>query len=145
MGIDREDGNIADYWVGQMIETAENYTKNLILIIVDMERSKPPMVSAFVSELTRQLRGKGPELALALNWIEQQLAENGSTSAELIHAEIQKQAANQLSMSNTIDSLRLLGSMDWGNFVLIHSMVEQTLRVFERQLGQSHRAQRRAA
>ena len=126
--IDRVDRNLADYWAKQMIETAEKDAKNLILIIADMARSNPPMVSAFVGELIRQLRGKGPDLALALNWIEQQLSETGLTSSELVNAETQKQAGNQVSMSNSIGSLRLLGSMDWRDFVETHSIVEQTLR-----------------
>lgn len=128
IAIDRVDGNLADYWAKKMIEKAEKAPKDLILIIADMARSKPPMVSVFVSEITRQLRGKGPDLALALNWIEQQLSESGMTSAELIDAEIQKQSADQVSISNSIASLRLLGAMDWREFVETHSIVEQTLR-----------------
>ncbi|MEP7170329.1 MAG: cyclic beta 1-2 glucan synthetase, partial [Bacteroidota bacterium] len=128
IAIDRVDRNLADYWAGKMIETAEKDHKNLILEIADMARSNPPMSSAFVSELTRQLRGKGPDLAMALNWIEQQLSESGLTSAELVNAEIQRQAADQVSISNSIGSLRLLGAMDWRDFVEEHSIVEQTLR-----------------
>ena len=128
IAIDRVDGNLADYWAKKMIENAENAPKNLILVIADMARSNPPMVSSFVSELTRQLRGKGPELALTLNWIEQQLTESGLTSIELVNAENQKQAAEQVSISNSIGSLRLLGAMDWRDFVETHSVVEQTLR-----------------
>ena len=128
IAIDRVDRSFADYWAQKMIEAAENDHKNLILVIADMARSNPPMGSAFVSELTRQLRGKGPDLALSLNWIEQQLAETGLTSAELINAEIQKQTADQVSISNSIGSLRLLGAWDWRDFVEAHSIVEQTLR-----------------
>ena len=128
VAIDRVDENLADYWAKQMIETSEKEPKSLILVIADMMRSNPPMVGAFVAELTRQLRGKGPDLALSLNWIEQHLAESGLTSAELVSAEIQKQAANQVSISNSIASLRLLGAMDWRDFVETHSIVEQILR-----------------
>lgn len=128
VAIDRIDGNLADYWAKKMIEKAENDPKNLLLVIADMSRSNPPLVSAFVSEITRQLRGKGPALALTLNWIEQQLSESGLTSNELINAENQKQAADQVSISNSIGSLRFLGAMDWRNFVETHSIVEQTLR-----------------
>ena len=110
-----------------MIETAEKKPKDLILVIADMARSNPPMESAFVSELIRQLRGKGPDLALALNWIELQLSEIGLASTELVNAENQKQAADQVSMSNSIGSLRLLAAMDWRDFVEKHSIVEQTL------------------
>ncbi|NNV54871.1 glycoside hydrolase family 94 protein [Limnovirga soli] len=128
IAIDRVDRNLADYWALKMIETAEKDPKNLILVIADMSRSNPPISSAFVSELTRQFRGKGPGLALALNWVEQQLSETGLTSNELINAENQKQAANQVSISNSIGSLRLLGAMDWRDFVENHSIVEKKLR-----------------
>ena len=88
-----------------------------------MTRSKPPLVSPFIAELTRQLSGKGPGLALALSWIEQRLTENGLTSIELISSENQKQAADQVSVKNSIDSLRLLSAMDWRDFVEVHSVV----------------------
>ncbi len=128
IAIDIVDRNLADYWARQMIETAEENPKNLILLLADMARSTPLLTSSFVSELTRQLRGKGPDLALSLGWIEQQLSESGLTGAELINAENQKQAADQVAMSNSIGSLRLLGSMDWRDFVEIHSIVDHTLR-----------------
>ena len=127
IAIDTIDRNLADYWSERMVQTAEKDPKNLILVIADMARSNPPIVSAFVSELTRQLRGKGPDLALVLNWIEQQLSGSGLTSAELVNAENQKLAADQVSISNSIGSLRLIGALDWRDFVEKHSLVEQTL------------------
>ncbi len=125
--IDKVDRNLADYWAEKMIVTVEKAPKNLILVIADMARSNPPIVSAFVSELIRQLRGKGPDLGLVLNWIEQQLSGSGLTSTELVNAENKKQAADQVSMSNSIGSLRLLGAMDWRDFVETNSVVEQIL------------------
>ncbi len=120
--------NLANYWAEKMTSTAEKDPKNLILVIADMARSNPPMNSSFVADLTRQLQGKGPALALPLNWIEQRLSETGQTGAELINMEIQKQAADQVTMSNCIGSLRFLGTMDWRVFVEEHSIVEQILR-----------------
>jgi cyclic beta-1,2-glucan synthetase len=128
IAMDRIYQNLADYWAGQMTETAEKDPKSLILVIADMARSGPPMVSSFVAELTRRLQGKGPSLALPLNWIEQRLTETGQTSSELVYMEIQKQAADQVSMSNSISSLRFLGSTDWRDFVETTSDVEQILR-----------------
>lgn len=125
---DRINQNLADYWVEQMTSIADKDPKSLILVIADMARSHPPMVSSFVAELTRQLQGKGPALALPLNWIEQRLSESGQTGNELINAEIQKQAADQVSMSNSIGSLRFLGTMDWRDFVESISTVDQILR-----------------
>ena len=64
----------------------------------------------------RRLQGQGPDLALPLTWIEQRLAECGWTSKELVQSENQQQAADQVSMSNSIGSLRFLGAMDWRGF-----------------------------
>ena len=119
--------NLAEYWAEQMTTKSEKDPKNLILVIADMARSNPPMDSAFVAELTRMLQGKGPALALPLNWIEQRLSETGQTSTELINGEIQKQATDQVSMSNSIGSLRFLGKVDWREFVESISIVEQIL------------------
>ena len=125
---DRTDRNLADYWADQLTEIAEQDPKSLILVIADMARSDPPMVSSFVAELTRRLQGQGPDLAMSLTWIEQRLAECGWTSKELIQSENQQQAADQVSMSNSIGSLRFLGAMDWRTFVETLSEVEQNLR-----------------
>jgi len=126
---DRIDRNHADYWADQMTEIAEKDPKSLILVIADMARSNPPMVSSFVAELTRRLQGQGgPALAMPLTWIEQRLSEFGQTIEQLVQAENQQQAIDQVSISNSIDSLRLLGAVDWREFVETMSIVEQTLR-----------------
>ena len=125
---DRIDRNLADYWADQMTETAEKDPNSLILVIADMARSDPPMVSSFVAEFTRRLQGQSPALALPLTWIEQRLSESGLTIEQSVHSENQQQAADQVSISNSIGSLRFLGAMDWREFVERMSVVEQTLR-----------------
>lgn len=119
--------NLADYWADEMIRVAEKDPKSLILVIADMARSKPPMVSPFVAEFTRKLNGKGSALSLPLNWIEQTLGDNGTSSTELVNMENQKQAADQISISNSISSLRFLSSTDWREFVESTSVVEKVL------------------
>ena len=122
-----DERNLAGYWADRMTACAENDPKNLILVIADMARSQPPMVSAFVAELVRRLQGRGPALALPLTWVEQHLAESGLSIAQLVQAENQSQAADQVTISNSIGSLRILGAMDWQKFVETQSVVEQTL------------------
>src|SRR5208282_5317447 len=124
----RVERNLANSWADQMTETAQKDPKSLILVIADMARSNPPMVSAFVAELARRLQGLGPALALPLTWIEQRLSESGLTIERLVQSEIQQQAADQVSISNSIGSLRVLGATDWRDFVETMSVVEQTLR-----------------
>ena len=118
---------LADGWADRMLEVAESDPKSLILLIADMARSSPPMVSPFVAEFARRLQGQSPALALPLTWIEQRLAEEGTTTEQLVQIETQSQAASQVSISNSIGSLRFLGAMDWRKFVETMSVVEQKL------------------
>ncbi len=125
---DRINKNLADHWADKMTETAEKDPKSLIVVTADMARSDPPIMSSFVAELTRRLLGKGPALSLPLSWVEQRLAENGLTTHILVHQENQKQAADQVSMSNSISSLRFINNSDWREFVEKTSGVEEILR-----------------
>jgi len=120
--------NLADYWADQMTETAEKDPKSLILVIADMARYGPPLESSFVAELTRRLVGKGAAFSLPISWIEQRLSEKGMTSDELVNIENQKQAADQVSISNSIGSLRFLGSNNWRDFVENISVVENIFK-----------------
>lgn len=124
----RIDQNLADAWVDQMAVITEKDPKSLILVVADMARSKPPMSSAFVAEVTRRLRGQSQSLTLPLTWINQWLSEAELTIEHLVHLENQQQAAIQVSISNSIGSLRLLGAVDWREFVETMSVVEQILR-----------------
>ncbi len=124
----RLDRDMAVAWANKLTETARQDPKSLILVIADMARSNPPMTAPFVSELARRLQGQGPALALPLTWLEQQLAESGLSIEQLVGSGNQQQAADQVSISNSIGSLRLLGTMDWREFVEAMSVVEQALR-----------------
>lgn len=124
----RNDLNQADYWVSQITEVVEKDPKNLILVIADMARSKPPMRSSFVAEFVRRLHGHNPALTLPLNWLEQQLLESGLTIDHLVQMENQQQAAEQVFIGNVIGSLRFLSATDWREFVETMSIVEQILR-----------------
>jgi cellobiose phosphorylase len=125
---DRQRREMAGTWAEHLIAVAEQDPKNLILSVADMARSNPPLDSAFVAEIARRLQGRGPALALPLNWIEQQLSDAGQTIEQVVKIENQRQAADQVSISNSIGSLRFLGSMDWREFVESMSAVEQVLK-----------------
>ena len=124
-GIDR---NRADYWADRLIEIAQKDPKSLIMAIADMTRASPHLSSAFVAELARRLQGQGAALALPLTWIEQRLSESGLTIKKLVQAENQEQATDQVSISNSIGSLRFLALTDWRDFVESMSAVDTMLR-----------------
>ena len=122
-----DDRNLADDWAERLIETSERDIKSVVLTVADMARSTPPMTAAFVAEFTRRLQGQSAALALPLNWIEQMLGEKGSSIERQVQLDAQQQAADQVSISNSIGSLRLLSATDWREFVESMSHVEQTL------------------
>ncbi|MEO6988186.1 MAG: cyclic beta 1-2 glucan synthetase, partial [Aquihabitans sp.] len=97
-------------------------------MIADMARSQPPMTPAFVAELVRRVQGQGSALALVLSWVEQWLADGGSSIEQMLHADGQAQSTNQVTVSNSITSLRFLALVDWKEFVESASAVDAVLR-----------------
>ncbi|WP_144409205.1 glycoside hydrolase family 94 protein [Pseudoxanthomonas suwonensis] len=124
-GVDRR---LASVWAEALNRTASDSPKDVVLVVADMARSEPPLSGAFVAELTRALQGQGAALAMPLTWLDQWAADGGHRIEELIHLESQQQAADQVSISNSIGSLRFLGTMDWREFVEAMSVVEYRLR-----------------
>ena len=124
----RMDRNLAVSWADKLTDVANRDPTNLIGVVADMARSVPPMTTPFVSELARRLQGHGPALALPLTWIEQVLAESNLSIEQLVRSGTRLQAADQVSISNSIASLRFLGTMNWHDFVEDMSVVEQALR-----------------
>ncbi|EKD84083.1 MAG: hypothetical protein ACD_39C00256G0001, partial [uncultured bacterium] len=128
LSVDRLDRDMANSWAEKMTAIAERDSKNLIMVVADMAHANPSLSSAFVAELVRCLQSRGTPLTLPLTWIEQSLIESGLTIEQLVQSEAQQQAANQLSVSNSIASLRQLGAVDWQEFVETRSHVERILR-----------------
>ncbi|WP_320129383.1 GH36-type glycosyl hydrolase domain-containing protein [uncultured Sphaerochaeta sp.] len=120
--------NQATTWAERIVTLAKTDPKSLFILVADMARSKPVLNSSYVAELSQKLYGKGALFALPLTWIEQQLAEKGLNIESLVQSEMQQQAADQVSISNTIGSLRSLDAIDWKEFVESTSYVEEVLR-----------------
>lgn len=125
----RRERDAADHWSDRLLDTAQTQPANLIIEVARLAQSKPDISSAFVAEFIRRLQGQSPSLQLARNWIEQRIAERGLTIEQLIQLESQSQAADQVSIGNSITSLRTLGAVDWREFVETLSGVEQALRL----------------
>jgi cyclic beta-1,2-glucan synthetase len=124
----REDSDLADEWVNRLQEMAEKNPSHLVVVVADMARSDLPLSSAFVAEFCQRLSQCSPVLHFARGWLEQRLVGHGSSIEQLIHLESQNQAADQVSVSHCIASLRFLSAMDWKVFVETLSLVEETLR-----------------
>lgn len=127
IAIDRIDKNEAIYWAEMFITIAQKEPKKIIIATADMAKSDVLLSSAFVAEFTRRLQSKGQGLAMPLSWIEEQLSDSGHSIAEMVNLHSQSQAADQVSMRNSIDSIRLLKTTEWKEFVESVSVVEKIL------------------
>ncbi|MBC8126165.1 MAG: hypothetical protein H8M99_03310 [Gloeobacteraceae cyanobacterium ES-bin-144] len=124
----REDRDLADTWVDRLRDMAEKTPSELVVVVADMARSNPPISSAFVAEFCQRLSHHSPALHLAHGWLQHRLLEDGLTIERLIDLENQNQAADQVSVSHSIASLRFLGATNWKDFVEGLSLTEETLR-----------------
>lgn len=123
----RADRNLATMWMDRLQSMAEKNPSHLVIVVADMAQSDTPLTSSFVAEFSQRLARKGPALHLARSWLEQRVIEQGSTVEHLVQHEGQNQAADRVSVSHSIASLRLLSAMDWKVFVESLSLVEKIL------------------
>ena len=124
----RSDRDLANVWVERLQEMAENNPSRLVIVVAEMAQADPPLSSSFVAEFCQRLSRLNPVLHVARGWLEQRLVEHGLSIEQLIHQESQSQASDQVSVSHSIASLRLLSAISWKEFVETLSLVEQTLR-----------------
>ncbi len=128
LNVGRRDRDTADEWALRLETTAENQPSQIIMVVADMARSDIPITSSFVAEFHQRLSRSAATVPLARSWLEQRLSEQHLTIEQLVRADIQLQAADQVSISHTINGLRMLSAWDWRGFVESESIVERVLR-----------------
>ncbi len=119
---------LAAGWAGRMLDTAQQRSGDLILLVADMARAVQPLGSAFVAELARRLHGRGGALEQALAWIDARLQDEGSSIAQLVERERGALALDATIAAHCLASLRLLGGIDWRALLEEASPVEALLR-----------------
>jgi cellobiose phosphorylase len=124
----RQERDAAITWADRMLATAEREPKQLIQLLAEFANADVPLTAPFVEEFYDRLQAQGPAMAFVQTWVEQKLLEQGVTATQLSEAAGRTAATNQISIANSIGSLRFIGAMDWKNFVESLSVVEQTLR-----------------
>ncbi|HUU93383.1 MAG TPA: glucoamylase family protein [Phycisphaerae bacterium] len=124
----RRDRDRALVWARRFLEVVHTQPKALITELADFVRASPRMSQAFIAELCTGLQGQHPALSLVNSWIEQDLAEHGQTMDQILRAESHDQAADRVSIANSITSLRTLTALDWHEFVEDLSKTEAALR-----------------
>ncbi|MGB5679579.1 MAG: cyclic beta 1-2 glucan synthetase, partial [Gammaproteobacteria bacterium] len=123
----REERDAAITWADRMLATAESEPKQLIQLLAEFANADVPLTAPFVEEFYARLQAQGSAMAFVQTWVEQKLIEQGVTATQLSAAAARTAAANQISIANSIGSLRFIGAMDWRDYVESLSVVELTL------------------
>ncbi len=124
----QHDRQLGQFWAERTAEASHEGFGLFLRTVSELVARQPALSSAFVARFTRALNGRLPKDNAAVQWLSQQLADRGQTVENLVELDDQNQAADQLSMANTISSLRALGAMDWKEFVESQSVVDRILR-----------------
>jgi cyclic beta-1,2-glucan synthetase len=82
---------------------------------------------AFAVVLLGRLRDQDPAVTPALAWLDERLAEQGTTADEIVAVEHQRQAATNATVRNVITSMRVISAFDWAAFFESVSLVDQAL------------------
>ena len=91
--------------------------------------SLPKAISdPFLVRLIQVSRDAGPKAANLLEMVETRLGRDGDEANEALRREHSRQAASQVSVGNSVTSLRLLAALDWNAFFERTSPVEAALR-----------------
>jgi cyclic beta-1,2-glucan synthetase len=128
MSAARREAEQAAYWVQRMLDTAASEPGKVVMVLAEMARQNAGLSHAFVAEFAHRFHEQGALLQFPMSWIEQRLSERGETMEQVLQAASQSQAADQVSVGNSITSLRSLGAIDWRQFVEAMSAVEYRLR-----------------
>jgi cyclic beta-1,2-glucan synthetase len=87
-----------------------------------------PLASAFAVQLLQRLRDQAPSVTPALDWLNENLAAQGTSPSEVVAQAHQAEAAANITVRNIITSMRWMSSISWPGFFESVSLVDETLR-----------------
>ncbi|MEM8873289.1 MAG: glucoamylase family protein [Planctomycetota bacterium] len=124
----QQDRDRAFDWAESMTSIGAEKPDGVLLALANMVRDRPDLSPAFTAEFSRRMQAAGSRMTLPLRWLEERLGERGLNIEQLVQTDSQEQAADQVSIGNSIGSLRHLSAIDWKDFVEQHSIVEKALQ-----------------
>ena len=118
---------LADDWARRLRDASERAPQALADELAAFVDSHPPLTPAFVTRFLQQIRSYQTDFTPLL-WLEQWMAEDGMSHEAAAASSNQRLAITQITVANSITSLRAIARLDWQGFVESQSIVEQLLR-----------------
>lgn len=115
--------------LADIISGKEEKDESELLAIVKAHISRNDEVSpTFAVHLMYRLRNQGNDISSVLSYLDEKLAEQNTTAKGIASLEHQIQASRQVSIGNSIVSLKTISTMDWTDIFESLSQVEKILR-----------------
>ncbi len=124
---DAADTQEADRWVTRLLAAEDVGPEQLSNVLDDLVHHPPLLTPAYLTRFLQQIRSRRADFT-PLMWLEQWIADEVMSVEEAVQRSTQHLALTQLVMSNSIASLRAVGSIDWSEFVESASLTESELR-----------------
>ena len=123
----RAERDEADELADKLLELASLQPANVMSFLKERLEKQEELPQTFLVQLVQRLREQDPAVMPVMDWIEKQLARQGTSVEQTIHSEHQRQAAAQVTVGNIITSMRLLSTLDWNDFFEKVSLIEPLL------------------
>jgi cyclic beta-1,2-glucan synthetase len=122
-----QDRELADEWADRFIVDGQN-SDRLERSLALLDKSDTEISAGFVVQLLKRVREHEAPLRPVQEWIHSRCEAMGTTPEELTRREHLRQAADQVSVGNSITSMRAIAALDWTQFFEQTSGVEAVLR-----------------
>ncbi len=122
-----QDRELADEWADRLIVNADS-DAHLERALAELEAGDTPVGAGFLVQLLKRVREHDTPLSPVVDWINARCEAVGTTADELTRREHLRQAADHVSVGNSITSMRAIAALDWTKFFELTSGVEEVLR-----------------
>ena len=118
---------LADEWADRLIVDADS-DERVRRALAALETSGTEISAGFLVQLLKRVREHDAPLLPVVDWIAARCEALGTTPDELTRREHLRQAADHVSVGNSITSMRAIAALDWTKFFELTSGVEAVLR-----------------
>ena len=123
----QQEGQLAKQWAERIAEASHDSLSSFIRTLGQLLSNGLPSNIPFAARFAERLEGQLPHDNVALKLLQQRLEEQGLSLDSLVDTDSQSEAADQVSIANSVVSLRSLDALDWKGFVENQSAVDKEL------------------
>jgi len=128
IAVSQQQWHKAEKLAEQLLSYKDRKPEELLNLAKESMKHLETINPSYGEHLLNRLKKHGIEIAPIIHYIDERLSEQYATSESITHLEHKEQASRQVSMGNSITSLRFISTLDWKLIFEQLSQVEQILR-----------------